>query len=72
MIKPLVRGLETNLVLATNRLLQLRSGEAHTFNTAVTWDLGSVMDGATPATTTSPAPATLSWSRKGHSMQGSG
>lgn len=63
MIKPMVRGLETNLVLATNRriyLLQLRSGEADAFNTAVTWDLGSVMDAATPAiATTSPAPATL-------------
>ncbi len=63
MIKPLVRGLETNLVLATNRriyLLQLRSGEAHTFNTAVTWDLGSVMDAAMPATVTAPpAPAAL-------------
>lgn len=63
MIKPLVRGLETNLVLATNRriyLLQLRSGDANTFNTAVTWDLGSVMDAAMPATATaSPAPATL-------------
>ena len=63
MIKPMVSGLETNLVLATNRriyLLQLRSGEADTFNTAVTWDLGSVMDAAMPTTaTTPPAPATL-------------
>jgi len=46
MIKPLARGLETNLVLATNRrvyLVQLRSGEPETFNTAVTWDLDAVL-----------------------------
>lgn len=52
MIKPLQRGLETNLVLATNRrvyLLQLRSGTAETFNTAVTWDVAAVLDTPDPA-----------------------
>lgn len=60
MIKPLARGLETNLVLATNRrvyLVQLRSGDPAAFNTAVTWDLGSVLDAAAPATDTPPTPA---------------
>lgn len=44
MIKPLERGLETNLVLATSQrvyLLQLKSGPPETFNAAVTWDLGA-------------------------------
>jgi type IV secretion system protein VirB9 len=59
MIKPLVRGLETNLVLATNRriyLLQLRSGEPSAFNTAVTWDLGAVMDAPLTAAPAAPPP----------------
>ena len=46
MIKPLERGLETNLVLATSRrvyLLQLRSGRPEAFNAAVTWDLGALL-----------------------------
>lgn len=46
MIKPLERGLETNLALATDRrlyLLQLRSGAADAFNAAVAWDLGAVL-----------------------------
>jgi type IV secretion system protein TrbG len=54
MVKPLERGLETNLVLATSRrvyLIQLRSGAPDAFNAAVTWDLGSVLE--TPA---APAP----------------
>lgn len=53
MIKPLQRGLETNLVLATSRrvyLLQLRSGSPEAFNTAVTWDLGWVLDALEPVT----------------------
>lgn len=40
-LKPLERGLETNLVLTTNRrvyLIDLRSGAADAFNTAVAWD----------------------------------
>jgi type IV secretion system protein VirB9 len=51
MIKPLQRGLETNLVLATSRrvyLLQLKSGAPETFNAAVAWDLGSVLEQAPP------------------------
>jgi len=41
LIKPLERGLETNLVLTTNHrvyLLDLRSGAADAFNAAVAWD----------------------------------
>ena len=43
LIKPIQAGLETNLVLTTNRrvyLIQLRSGGAEAFNAAVTWDHG--------------------------------
>lgn len=53
MIKPLERGLETNLVLATSRrlyLLQLRSGGEDAFNTVVTWDAPAlVADGMVAA-----------------------
>ena len=41
LLKPLERGLETNLVLTTNRrvyLLILKSGSAEAFNAAVAWD----------------------------------
>lgn len=41
LIKPLERGLETNLVLTTNQrvyLIDLRSGAADAFNAAVAWD----------------------------------
>ncbi|MAL55683.1 MULTISPECIES: TrbG/VirB9 family P-type conjugative transfer protein [Brevundimonas] len=41
LIKPLERGLETNLVLTTNQrvyLVDLRSGAADAFNAAVAWD----------------------------------
>jgi type IV secretion system protein VirB9 len=58
MIKPLQRGLETNLVLATSRrvyLVQLRSGAPETFNAAVTWDLGSVLETASPVSASAPA-----------------
>jgi len=44
LLKPLERGLETNLVLTTNRrvyLIELRSGAADAFNAAVAWDAGS-------------------------------
>lgn len=57
MIKPLQRGLETNLVLATSRrvyLVQLRSGPPESFNAAVTWDLGAVLDAAAPAAPSLP------------------
>lgn len=45
LIKPLQRGLETNLVLTTNRrvvLLDLKSGGVDGFNAAVAWDLGGL------------------------------
>ncbi|WP_293388528.1 TrbG/VirB9 family P-type conjugative transfer protein [Phenylobacterium sp. RIFCSPHIGHO2_01_FULL_69_31] len=45
MIKPLERGLETNLVLATSQrvyLIQLRSGGPEAFNAAVSWDVAAV------------------------------
>jgi len=45
MIKPLERGLETNLVLATSQrvyLIQLRSGGPEAFNAAISWDLAAV------------------------------
>jgi P-type conjugative transfer protein TrbG len=41
LVKPLERGLETNLVLTTNRrvyLLHLKSGSADAFNAAAAWD----------------------------------
>jgi type IV secretion system protein VirB9 len=46
MIKPLQRGLETNLVLATSQRvyhLQLKSGAPEAFNAAVAWDIGAVL-----------------------------
>jgi len=49
LLKPLQRGLETNLVLTTNRrvyMLDLRSGAADGFNAAIAWDQGVVQ---TPA-----------------------
>ncbi|WP_421936122.1 TrbG/VirB9 family P-type conjugative transfer protein [Phenylobacterium sp.] len=52
MIKPLQRGLETNLVLATSQRvyhLQLRSGAPDTFNAAIAWDVGAVLDSPTAA-----------------------
>ncbi|HEY9233926.1 MAG TPA: TrbG/VirB9 family P-type conjugative transfer protein [Phenylobacterium sp.] len=45
MIKPMERGLETNLVLTTSArvyLLQLKSGAPETSNAAVAWDVGEV------------------------------
>lgn len=44
LLKPLERGLETNLVLTTNRrvyLIDLRSGPVDAFNAAVAWDAPS-------------------------------
>lgn len=41
LLKPLQRGLETNLVLTTNQrvyMLELKSGPPEVFNAAVTWD----------------------------------
>lgn len=45
LIKPLQRGLDTNLVLATNRrvyLIDLTSGGTADFNVAVAWDAGAL------------------------------
>ena len=54
LLKPLERGLETNLVLTTNRrvyLLDLKSGAADAFNAAVAWDeVAPVGSGAGPET----------------------
>jgi type IV secretion system protein VirB9 len=46
LLKPLERGLETNLVLTTNRrvyLIDLKSGVADAFNAAVAWDADSIL-----------------------------
>ncbi len=64
LLKPLERGLETNLVLTTNRrvyLLDLKSGAADAFNAAIAWDEpsaagtgpveGEVLRGADPLVT---------------------
>lgn len=51
LLKPLQRGLETNLVLTTNRrvyLLDLRSGAADGFNAAIAWDVGAMDEPASP------------------------
>jgi type IV secretion system protein VirB9 len=45
MLKPLQRGLETNLVLTTDRrvyLIDLKSGAADAFNAAVAWDAADI------------------------------
>lgn len=55
LLKPLERGLETNLVLTTNRrvyLIDLRSGAADAYNAAVAWDdeiLAPVVDESAPS-----------------------
>ena len=59
MIKPLRRGLETNLVLTTNQrvyLVELKSGAPETFNAAVAWDLGAVVPPAAAETAPKPEP----------------
>ncbi|WP_298743969.1 TrbG/VirB9 family P-type conjugative transfer protein [uncultured Brevundimonas sp.] len=46
LLKPLERGLETNLVLTTSQrvyFLQLKSGSPEGFNAAVAWDIGAVI-----------------------------
>ena len=46
LLKPLERGLETNLVLTTNRriyLIDLKSGGVDAFNAAVAWDADSIL-----------------------------
>ncbi len=45
LLKPLQRGLETNLVLTTNRrvyFIDLKSGDASGFNAAIAWDDGAM------------------------------
>lgn len=62
MIKPLQRGLETNLVLTTSQrvyLIQLKSGPPATFNAAVTWDLTSVAPAVAGEFATSAGPDSL-------------
>ncbi|MGV9006049.1 MAG: TrbG/VirB9 family P-type conjugative transfer protein [Brevundimonas sp.] len=65
LLKPLERGLETNLVLTTNRrvyLIDLKSGAADAFNAAVAWDTAMVLAGSVPTdpNTSLGAPATQS------------
>ncbi|EKY26513.1 P-type conjugative transfer protein TrbG [Brevundimonas diminuta 470-4] len=60
LLKPLERGLETNLVLTTDRrvyLLDLKSGAADAFNAAIAWD--------EPASATAGAEAGEGEERKG-------
>jgi type IV secretion system protein VirB9 len=58
LLKPLKRGLETNLVLTTSRrvyIVQLKSGGPEAFNTAVTWD--EPPDAKAPVAADAEAPA---------------
>ena len=58
MLKPLERGLETNLILTTNRrvyLIDLKSGATDAFNAAVAWDAGA----SAAETTAGPGPMAL-------------
>ena len=61
LLKPLQRGLSTNLVLTTNRrvyLIDLTSGSVDQFNAAVAWDAGAAeQTGAVTAPATQPLPA---------------
>jgi len=69
MLKPLQRGLETNLVLTTNRrvyLIDLKSGAPDAFNPAVSWDDGPdalaadrPIEVALPTTAGAAAPAVV-------------
>ncbi|MDZ4059766.1 MAG: P-type conjugative transfer protein TrbG [Brevundimonas sp.] len=57
LLKPLERGLETNLVLTTNRrvyLIDLKSGAADAFNAAVAWDADSILAESVPADAVTP------------------
>lgn len=62
LLKPLERGLETNLVLTTSHRvywLDLKSGGPDAFNAAIAWDVPAATSGATPeesAATTHAAP----------------
>jgi type IV secretion system protein VirB9 len=60
MIKPLERGLETNLILSTSErvyLIELKSGPPEAFNAAVTWDLGAVLPPAPARTAQAERPS---------------
>lgn len=74
MIKPMERGLETNLVLTTSArvyLLQLKSGAPDTFNAALTWEPGEAPSPRTPLPSTS-APNTSAPNTSERSAAGSG
>ncbi len=60
LLKPLERGLETNLVLTTSHrvyLLALRSGAVEAFNAAIAWDVPVIPTTGTTADGTDAAPA---------------
>lgn len=60
LLKPLERGLETNLVLTTNRrvyLIDLKSGATDAFNAAVAWDTDAILAGGAPETGMASVPA---------------
>ncbi|MDP2117280.1 MAG: TrbG/VirB9 family P-type conjugative transfer protein, partial [Brevundimonas sp.] len=59
LLKPLERGLETNLVLTTNRrvyLIDLKSGGVDAFNAAVAWDADSILAVGAPVDAGAAAP----------------
>ena len=65
LLKPLERGLETNLVLTTNRrvyLIDLKSGAADAFNAAVAWDTASVLAESVPVDAVTPAAGSVTQS----------
>lgn len=59
LLKPLEQGLETNLVLTTNRrvyLVDLKSGGVDAFNAAVAWDADSILGVGAPVDAGAAAP----------------
>lgn len=65
LLKPLERGLETNLVLTTNRrvyFIDLKSGAADAFNAAVAWDTASVLAESVPVDAVTPAAGSVTQS----------
>ncbi|MDI1280084.1 P-type conjugative transfer protein TrbG [Brevundimonas sp.] len=59
LLKPLERGLETNLILTTNRrvyLIDLKSGGVDAFNAAVAWDADSILAVGAPVDAGAAAP----------------
>jgi len=62
LLKPLERGLETNLVLTTNRrvyLIDLKSGAADAFNTAIAWDVDALSPVVIPVAPAGPSASPL-------------